>query len=184
MSLVLACFSPRLSMKFRSVLLSSAQTVERSCPARPVVLKAISAGTSRKREPPTEGRGAARVAYAEIKKPPLDLAAGQIVGPVLAPRQPRAATNVHFGRNAQIGPTATRLQQRAPLLAHGGALPCGRVWSQNRQQHEVGSRFLPSALSSFGGALRPVGPARADRNFVNFRRQVSASPGPYRLVMG
>jgi hypothetical protein len=31
--------------------------------------------TSREREPPTEGRGAARVAYAEIKNPALNLAA-------------------------------------------------------------------------------------------------------------
>ena len=82
---------------------------------------------------------------------------GQIAGPVLAARRSLAVANMHFGRDASPGPTDPRGPWRAPLLAHGAALPCGHVWSRNRRQREAGSCFLPSAWSGFDGALCPAG---------------------------
>jgi hypothetical protein len=80
---------------------------------------------------------------------------GQIVGPVLAPRPSLVATRMEFERDAPVGPA--RFPWRAWLPAHGAAHPGEHVWSRNRRQREVWSRFLPSAWSSSGGALWPAG---------------------------
>jgi hypothetical protein len=80
---------------------------------------------------------------------------------------------MHFARDAPVGPTG--LPWRAWLLAHGAFPPGEHVWSRSRRQREVWSRFLPSAWSSFGGALWPT--AGAKRIVRWFPRQVSASPG-------
>jgi hypothetical protein len=130
---------------------------------------------------PKPSRVDPRVAYTEINQSfsqPTCVSC-QIVGPVRAPRLSPAVTNMHFGRDASPGPTDPRVPWRAPLLAHGATLPCEHVWSRNRQQHEVGSCFLPSAWSGFGGALCAAGrretTAMSFASLRRFRGEVAAA---------
>jgi len=105
------------------------------------------------------------VAYTEIKSfSQPSCVSRQIVGPVPAPGLSPAVTNMHFGRDASLGPTDPRVPWRAPLLAHGAALPCGHVSSRNRQQHGVGhvsshplGRVLVALYAPRAGAKRSYG---------------------------
>jgi len=94
---------------------------------------------------------------------------GQIVEPVLPPRRSLVATRMEFEGDAPVGPA--RFPWRAWLLAHGAAHPGEHVWSRNRRQREVWSRFLPSTWSSFWWRSMARGLAGPDRNRVNFGRQ-------------
>ena len=85
------------------------------------------------------------MAYAEIKKAPLDLAArasGPIDNPRLALRQlPRLASR-HFGGVAAAGLTVLRFGPPLPAPPPGAIPPCEPEWSRSRQQRGVGSRLL------------------------------------------
>ena len=100
----------------------------------------------------------------------------RIVGPAPALRQSLRAASAQFERGASAALAASRFRQPASPRARDAIPPCEHVWSRNRRQRGVWSRFLPSTWSSFWWRSMARGLARNDRKVVDLQRQVSPSP--------
>ena len=86
------------------------------------------------------------MAYAEIKKAPLDLT-GRVLGRIGDPgsAQPQALhpASRYSGEDASAGLTVSRFDPPRLARAHGATPPCGPGLSRNRRQLAVGSCLIP-----------------------------------------
>ena len=110
------------------------------------------------------------MAYAEIKKAPLDLT-GRVLGRIGDPgsAQPQALhpASRYSGEDASAGLTVSRFDPPRLARAHGATPPCGPGLSRNRRQLAVG----PCVLSAIGRVLVAriaYKLVREERDVVNF----------------